>query len=198
MELFEIYPGASLYTELEVKFLSGNIMGQHSAAYRVCMNSDVDILNKTTGVKEEIRRPFKMSFSTNGQYDCKTLLLDTINNIISRYESLIDNVELYLLSVNKNEFIFSINNETHTLLEPINKECLNGRFKTQFLFSSIHKSVDPYIKLHVKFSNLSITREEGLKLIKTIMTDCKNNFTLSKESIDNIHNAKEKDMIITI
>jgi DNA-directed RNA polymerase subunit L len=198
MELFEIYPGASLYTELEVKFLSGNIMGQHSAAYRVCMNSDVDILNKTTGVKEEIRRPFKMSFSTNGQYDCKTLLLDTINNIISRYESLIDNVELYLLSVNKNEFIFSINNETHTLLEPINKECLNGRFKTQFLFSSIHKSVDPYIKLHVKFSNLLITREEGLKLIKTIMTDCKNNFTLSKESIDNIHNAKEKDMIITI
>ena len=198
MELFEIYPGASLYSEFEIKLQSGSVLGQHSAAYRVCMKSDVDIFNPTLGIKQETKRTFKMSFSTNGNYECRSLLLYTFTHIVKRYESLLENIELSLLNVNKNEFVFSVNNETHTLFTPINKEILDGRFKTLFSFSAIHKSVDPYIKLHIKFVNPDITRDEGLKVIKTIINDCKMTFTLSKESIDNINKATDEDMIINI
>ena len=198
MELFEIYPRAELKTELEVKFLNGAMMGQHSAAYRVCMKSDISNIDPATGVKSHIRRPFKMSFSTNGNYDCSTLLLDSLENIKSRYEELLNQLEFFLLSVSNGDFVFSINNETHTILEPINVECLSGRFRELFTFSAIHKSVDPYIKFNVIFKDTKISRADGLQSLRNVIIDCKNNFTLSKESIDNIKNYTKKDLIINI
>lgn len=198
MELFEIYPRAELKTELEIKFLNGATMGQHSAAYRVCMKSDVSNIDPATGVKSHIRRPFKMSFSTNGNYDCSTLLIDALENIKNRYDELLNHIELFLLSVSNGNFVLSINNETHTILEPINVECLSGRFRNLITFSAIHKSVDPYIKFNVIFKDTKISRADGLQTLKDIITDCKNNFTLSKDSINNIKNATKKDLIVKI
>jgi len=184
IDLCALYPGKSLYVELEVKLLSGSTIGQHSAATRVCM----DVLSKPN--ENNKKYTYRFSFSTNGNTNIKKLLLSSFDFIIERYDKLLLVLEKSIISVTTdNVYTFGFNLETHTIAEPIALEGSQDAYKDKISFISTQKGVEPVINVLIKFIKIDITKEEALKIVTNLILKCRDQFKLSKESKDYINIA---------